>query len=81
MRSDEFRTRWAAHDVKYYRSGVQPFHHPLVGDLTVDYDALEVLADPGQTVIAYTAQPGTPHTTRSASSPTRRRPATSHRQT
>jgi transcriptional regulator with XRE-family HTH domain len=59
-RSEEFRVRWAAHDVKYYRSGVQPFHHPLVGDLTLDYDALEIPADPGQTIVAYTAEPGSP---------------------
>ena len=56
-RSQEFRVRWAGHDVKYYRSGVQPFHHPLAGDLTLDYDALEIPADPGQTIVAYTAEP------------------------
>jgi hypothetical protein len=56
-RSQEFRVRWAAHDVKYYRSGVQPFHHPLVGDLDLDYDALEIAADPGLTIVAYTAEP------------------------
>jgi transcriptional regulator with XRE-family HTH domain len=60
MRSQEFRVRWAAHDVEYYLSGVQPFHHPLVGDLTLNYDALELPADPGQTIIAYTAEPGSP---------------------
>jgi transcriptional regulator with XRE-family HTH domain len=60
LRSQEFRVRWAAHDVDYYRSGSQPFHHPLVGDLTLDYDALELPADPGQTIIAYTAEPGSP---------------------
>ncbi|MCA1706000.1 MAG: helix-turn-helix transcriptional regulator [Actinobacteria bacterium] len=60
MRSEEFRARWAAHDVKYYRSGVQPFHHPLVGDLTLNYDALEIPADPGQTIVAYTAEPDSP---------------------
>jgi ABC-type amino acid transport substrate-binding protein len=59
-RSEEFRVRWAAHDVEYYRSGVQPFHHPTAGDLTLDYNALEIPADPGLTIIAYTAQPGTP---------------------
>ena len=59
-RSEEFRMRWAAHDVKYYRSGVQPFHHPLVGDLTLNYDALEISADPGQTIVAYTAEPDSP---------------------
>lgn len=60
LRSQQFRVRWAAHDVDYYRSGVQPFHHPLVGDLTLHYDALELPADPGQTIIAYTAEPGSP---------------------
>jgi hypothetical protein len=35
-------------------------HHPLVGDLTLDYDALEIPADPGLTIIAYTAQPDSP---------------------
>jgi transcriptional regulator with XRE-family HTH domain len=60
VRSQEFRVRWAAHDVDYYRSGVQPFHHPLVGDLTLNYDALELPADPGQTIVAYTAEPDSP---------------------
>jgi transcriptional regulator with XRE-family HTH domain len=60
VRSQQFRVRWAAHDVDYYRSGTQPFHHPLVGDLTLDYDALELPADPGQTIVAYTAEPATP---------------------
>jgi transcriptional regulator with XRE-family HTH domain len=59
-RSQEFRVRWAAHDVDYYRGGVQPFHHPLAGDLTLTYDALEIPADPGQTIVAYTAEPGSP---------------------
>ena len=57
-RSEPFRIRWAAHDVRYYRSGIQPFHHPLVGDLDLDYDALELPADPGQTIIVYSAEPG-----------------------
>jgi hypothetical protein len=60
VRSQEFRVRWAAHDVDYYRSGVQPFHHPVVGDLTLNYDALELPADPGQTIVAYTADPDSP---------------------
>ena len=56
MRSDEFRVRWAAHDVRQYRSGSQPFRHPLVGELTLNYEALELLADIGQTLIVYTAE-------------------------
>ena len=30
-RSDEFRTRWAAHDVRLHRTGTKHFHHPVVG--------------------------------------------------
>jgi MmyB-like transcription regulator ligand binding domain/Helix-turn-helix domain len=60
LRSEEFRTRWAAHDVTEYRTGVQPFHHPLVGDLTLEYNVLELPAEPGQVIVAYTAQPDGP---------------------
>ncbi|MFN2536447.1 MAG: helix-turn-helix domain-containing protein [Pseudonocardiaceae bacterium] len=59
-RNDAFRVRWAAHDVKYYSSGLQPFHHPLVGDLDLDYEALEIAADTGLTIVAYTAAPDSP---------------------
>ncbi|MGW3983038.1 helix-turn-helix transcriptional regulator [Streptomyces mirabilis] len=55
--SEQFRDRWAAHDVDYYRSGVQAFHHPVVGDVDLDYEALEVPADLGLTIVAYTAEP------------------------
>ena len=35
-RSDEFRVRWAAHNVKFHRTGVKRLHHPIVGELTLD---------------------------------------------
>jgi transcriptional regulator with XRE-family HTH domain len=57
MRSEDFRVRWASHDVRQYRSGTQPFHHPLVGGLTLSYEALDLTADIGQTLIVYTAEP------------------------
>ncbi len=59
-RSEEFRVRWAAHNVRFHRTGVKRFHHPLVGDLTLTYEALELPADPGQTIFAYTAEPNSP---------------------
>ena len=60
MRSNEFRERWASHDVRQYRTGVQRFHHPLVGELTLNYEALEVTADVDQILVAYTAERGSP---------------------
>lgn len=59
-RSEEFRVRWAAQNVKFHRSGIKHFHHPLVGDLTLSFEALELAADPGQRINVYTAEPGSP---------------------
>lgn len=59
-RSDLFRTRWATHNVRLHRTGVKHLHHPVVGELTLDYDALELPADTGLTIIAYSAEPATP---------------------
>ncbi len=51
---------WAAHDVKLHRSGTKHLHHPLVGRLTLAYEAFELAADPGQRLNVYTAEPGSP---------------------
>jgi transcriptional regulator with XRE-family HTH domain len=61
-RSEDFRRRWAAHDVRYHRTGRKRFHHPLVGDLELDYEALELPGDPGQRINVYTAPPDSPST-------------------
>jgi transcriptional regulator with XRE-family HTH domain len=59
-RSDAFRFRWAAHDVRLHRSGVKHFHHPVVGTLDLAFEAMDLPADPGLTLTAYTAEPGSP---------------------
>ena len=56
-RSDEFRVRWAAHNVRFHRTGDKSFHHPVVGDVTVTYEVMELPADPGHVLIALTAEP------------------------
>ncbi|MFG2386790.1 helix-turn-helix domain-containing protein [Streptomyces avermitilis] len=58
-RSDIFRQLWARHDVRAYGRGTKHFHHPVVGDLDLRYDLLEPAAEPGLTMITYTAEPGT----------------------
>jgi transcriptional regulator with XRE-family HTH domain len=59
-RSEEFRTRWAAHDVRLHRTGVKHFRHPVVGEIHLAFDALELPAEKGLTLTAYTADPGSP---------------------
>ena len=56
-RSEEFRARWAAHDVKFHRTGGKTLHHPVVDDLTLDYEALDLPADNGQRILVYSAEP------------------------
>ena len=56
-RSDEFRVRWAAHNVKFHRTGAKTLHHPVVGDLTLDYEALDLPGDSGQRILVYSAEP------------------------
>lgn len=59
-RSEIFGARWAAHNVRLHRSGVKRLHHPIVGDLTLAYEGLDLAADEGLRLNAYTAEPGTP---------------------
>jgi hypothetical protein len=59
-RSEEFRLRWAAHNVRFHRTGSKRLHHPLVGDLDLTYEALQLTADAGQTLLVYTAEPASP---------------------
>ena len=57
-RSEEFRTRWAAHNVRIHRTGSKNFHHPVVGDLRLTYEMLDLSADSGLAILTYTAEPG-----------------------
>lgn len=59
-RSEAFAIRWARHDVRYHRTGVKRLHHPVVGDLELDYEALEFPGEPGLRMFVYTATPNTP---------------------
>jgi hypothetical protein len=59
-RSAEFRTRWAAHNVRLHHTGTKHFQHPVVGRLDLSFEAMPLPADPGLTLTAYSAAPGTP---------------------
>ena len=60
MRSEEFRTRWAAHNVRRHYTGAKSFRHPVVGLLELNYQTLELEDDPGYTLTVYPAVPGSP---------------------
>jgi hypothetical protein len=56
-RSPEFRTWWAAHNVRYHQTGVKRLHHPVAGELELSYEVMELSADSGLTVAIYSAEP------------------------
>jgi transcriptional regulator with XRE-family HTH domain len=57
-RSSTFSALWAAHDVRRHTSGTKHFHHRVVGDLTLDYETMELPGDAGLSLITYTAAAG-----------------------
>ena len=59
-RSEDFRRRWAAHEVRLHRTGIKHFTHPEVGPLDLAFEAFAVTSDPRLTLTAYTATPGSP---------------------
>lgn len=59
-RSDEFRTRWGAHNVRHHHTGLKHFHHHAIGDISLSFDAMQLPADEGLSLLIYTAAPGTP---------------------
>ena len=56
--SDEFAAIWAAHDVRYHDSGTKTLHHPVVGDLDLSFEVLDLPADLGQALTVYGVEPG-----------------------
>jgi transcriptional regulator with XRE-family HTH domain len=59
-RSEEFRHRWAAHNVRIHTTGVKLLHHPVVGDLDLPFETFPVGGDPSQVLLTYTAEPASP---------------------
>jgi transcriptional regulator with XRE-family HTH domain len=57
-RSGEFRTWWGAHNVRHHQTGSKRIHHPVVGELEVNYEVMALAADDGLTISVYSAEPG-----------------------
>ncbi len=58
VKSADFRRLWARHDIRQKKNETKRFRHPLVGELTLSYEALTVNSAPGQQLVVYQAEPG-----------------------
>lgn len=59
-RSEDFRRRWSAHNVRYHGAGTKHFHHQVVGDLELAYESVDMISEPGLTLTIYAAEPSSP---------------------
>ena len=57
--SPDFRRWWAEHRVHQRTHGSKRLRHPVVGELTVDFETLTLPGDPDQTLFVYSAPAGT----------------------
>jgi transcriptional regulator with XRE-family HTH domain len=60
-RSDEFRIRWAAHNVRRHTTGTKRMRHHVIGEIELNYQSLELPGDPGLRLSVFTAEPDTPN--------------------
>ncbi|MGP8297451.1 helix-turn-helix domain-containing protein [Streptomyces inhibens] len=60
MKSTEFSSLWSRHVVNNCTFGTKHFHHPLVGDLRLDFEMMRTPDGSGQGVMMYTAAEGSP---------------------
>ncbi len=52
------RAQWASQNVRFHQTGVKDIHHPGVRDLSLSFEAMDLPADPGLSLIVYSAEPG-----------------------
>ena len=58
--SEVFRQRWASHDVQFHRSGRKRLRHPVVGQLDLSFESMELPSEPGLVLNVYTSAAGSP---------------------
>ncbi|MFC9849346.1 helix-turn-helix transcriptional regulator [Streptomyces sp. NPDC060223] len=58
VKSEDFRRLWATHDVKEKTHGVKRLRHPLVGDLSLQYESFQLAGESEQMLVTYHAEPG-----------------------
>lgn len=60
IKSPEFAALWRRQSVATCVSGTKLLHHPEVGDLDLEFQALSLPDDSGQRLLTYVAAPGSP---------------------
>ncbi|GAA1953208.1 helix-turn-helix transcriptional regulator [Catenulispora subtropica] len=60
VKSPEFARLWERYELCLHGQGTKAFHHPDVGAMTLEYEAMELPNTGGQRLVVYCTVPGTP---------------------
>ena len=53
-----FRLASVSAFLRFHNTGVKQLHHPVVGELSLTYNRMDLAADHGLTIFTYAAEPG-----------------------
>ncbi len=56
----EFRTMWATRNVSVHRRGKKRIQHPVVGEIVLNYESLELPGAAGLQMVTFLPEPGSP---------------------
>ena len=56
--SELFRQQWASQDVRVHGHGSRRVNHPVVGELDLGFESMDLPTDPGLQLNVYTARAG-----------------------
>lgn len=56
--SELFRKLWSSHDVREHRTGIKSVHHPVVGDLDLTFETMDLVSERGLQMLVFSAEPG-----------------------
>ncbi|MFC0438383.1 helix-turn-helix domain-containing protein [Kutzneria buriramensis] len=60
VKSDDFRTLWATHNVKAKAHGAMRLAHPVAGELSLRFETFTLPGEQEQSLSTYHAEPGSP---------------------
>jgi transcriptional regulator with XRE-family HTH domain len=60
VKSADFARLWERYEVGGHTAGRKTFHHPLVGDMDLCFQSMQLEGSPGHRLVTYLADPGTP---------------------
>ncbi|HEY0938364.1 MAG TPA: helix-turn-helix transcriptional regulator [Trebonia sp.] len=58
LKSEPFARLWARHDVRTKSAGIKRLVHPVVGEVSLEYETFSINASSGQSLTVYHAEPG-----------------------